>query len=496
MFLKLVFKDQTKKINFNEEYSDLEKLKDLIRSIKAWNLKNFTLSFEDTENEVVELKDNHDMDYFLALNAHQKFASIVVNEVADKVEKLVTSDPEFIDVSRVRSPSVEIQMEDDNFMLKKEEAEALATEEAKVKSQIDQLIGEIENLIIHKEMQTENLIIVDQGISAQPMIEDKSISAVVENKDQLIGEPIGDHLYHLLMKESQPIIMEEIGDVPSKPEKLRNKKKTKEDKNNKAEAKEEKKVNKLKAKLKKLKNKVKAQSDHLMSIINEKFSNLDSQIKDISMNVSKVETVKEIKEKKTVPVVEPPKKPSSPVVNCMTVHTGVTCDGCRMYPIVGKRYKCINCPDFDLCDSCEQKCIHNHPMLRMMSAASANLYTQTARFFNNFADKFNPANFVKKMRNSEDHGGCPRMRRFRNLRNQQNMRIPQESEDFEIREETVPTNNQFVEPVEIKNEKSELIDFIFGGTKDEQVKEELLARYAHLNIEDFYIVIQQNIDSI
>jgi len=37
------------------------------------------------------------------------------------------------------------------------------------------------------------------------------------------------------------------------------------------------------------------------------------------------------------------------------VHAGVRCDGCRAFPIVGNRYKCSVCPDYDLCDACEAK---------------------------------------------------------------------------------------------------------------------------------------------
>ncbi|KAJ3128610.1 hypothetical protein HK100_009089 [Physocladia obscura] len=35
------------------------------------------------------------------------------------------------------------------------------------------------------------------------------------------------------------------------------------------------------------------------------------------------------------------------------VHRGVTCNHCGAQPIRGIRYHCLNCPDYDLCDSCE-----------------------------------------------------------------------------------------------------------------------------------------------
>ncbi|KAI1793192.1 hypothetical protein LXA43DRAFT_886348 [Ganoderma leucocontextum] len=34
------------------------------------------------------------------------------------------------------------------------------------------------------------------------------------------------------------------------------------------------------------------------------------------------------------------------------MHTGIHCDGCELYPIVGVRHKCLDCDDFDFCTSC------------------------------------------------------------------------------------------------------------------------------------------------
>lgn len=49
-----------------------------------------------------------------------------------------------------------------------------------------------------------------------------------------------------------------------------------------------------------------------------------------------------------------------------TEHGGVKCDSCFVKPIVGKRYKCLHCFDFDLCESCESQNVHpsTHPMVR------------------------------------------------------------------------------------------------------------------------------------
>ncbi|AWP11407.1 putative E3 ubiquitin-protein ligase HERC2-like [Scophthalmus maximus] len=42
-----------------------------------------------------------------------------------------------------------------------------------------------------------------------------------------------------------------------------------------------------------------------------------------------------------------------------SVHPGVRCDGCQMFPINGPRFKCRNCDDFDFCENCFKTRKHN-----------------------------------------------------------------------------------------------------------------------------------------
>ena len=51
------------------------------------------------------------------------------------------------------------------------------------------------------------------------------------------------------------------------------------------------------------------------------------------------------------------------------IHMNVTCDGCGVHPLVGVRYKCAVCPNFDFCENCEKKeaLKHGHPLVRLPS---------------------------------------------------------------------------------------------------------------------------------
>ena len=51
----------------------------------------------------------------------------------------------------------------------------------------------------------------------------------------------------------------------------------------------------------------------------------------------------------------------------MTEHTGFTCDGCKTQPIVGTRWKCLQCPDWDFCQKCHESVAHdpNHKFLKI-----------------------------------------------------------------------------------------------------------------------------------
>lgn len=64
----------------------------------------------------------------------------------------------------------------------------------------------------------------------------------------------------------------------------------------------------------------------------------------------------------------------------LVLHSGVECDGC-LGDIRGYRYKCIECPDFDLCFSCEMKKLHgDHMMIRIVKPLDVSIFAHTHNF--------------------------------------------------------------------------------------------------------------------
>lgn len=60
------------------------------------------------------------------------------------------------------------------------------------------------------------------------------------------------------------------------------------------------------------------------------------------------------------------------------IHKGFKCDGCSIAPIIGIRFNCTICSDFDYCDTCEKILgpIHSHPLLKIKTKIAQNLVDQ------------------------------------------------------------------------------------------------------------------------
>lgn len=100
------------------------------------------------------------------------------------------------------------------------------------------------------------------------------------------------------------------------------------------------------------------------------------------------------------------------------VHLGVVCDACDG-PVIGSRYKCTVCPDYDLCEECNNKNLHkehslnkiqrpNHPFGMFGQGRGPrcnrrqNTNSNSQNPFASFSNMFNPAMF-EQMQNLAAH---------------------------------------------------------------------------------------------
>ena len=62
-------------------------------------------------------------------------------------------------------------------------------------------------------------------------------------------------------------------------------------------------------------------------------------------------------------ILEELSKKENPVI----IHKGISCSNCGMKEIIGVRYKCTTCPNFNLCENCEENIDHddNHVLLKI-----------------------------------------------------------------------------------------------------------------------------------
>jgi hypothetical protein len=63
--------------------------------------------------------------------------------------------------------------------------------------------------------------------------------------------------------------------------------------------------------------------------------------------------------------------PASNSESIPVIHSTVACDGCDVSPIVGIRYKCIVCKNFDYCEVCEENLNHEHSFIKILRPENA-----------------------------------------------------------------------------------------------------------------------------
>ena len=60
------------------------------------------------------------------------------------------------------------------------------------------------------------------------------------------------------------------------------------------------------------------------------------------------------------------------------VHKNIRCEGCGLDPMVGYRYMCTICDDYNLCENCEERLVigHGHPFIKVTYSSLLNSFNE------------------------------------------------------------------------------------------------------------------------
>lgn len=427
MFLKLIFEENIKKLAFQPDYMDLASLKALVSSIKAWNLQNFDLAVKDSNGRFRKLTESTTEDVFSNHQRDRRFLEVFVQKRDENdCDNSNRNTDDFVD------SSVKVNTSFDMTQSFKQCGD-------------DFLANEMSRLQINDN--------IAGSIVPEDTFVDASHQAVIE---PVVFQQINAEDSNLLAEKMEQFdkILEDEHDVRTeKSHKLSIKLRKKQQSEAEHTESKERKTQKLRKRLSKLKKQMNEDIRKTRQLIDERCGSLESQIADLKKQLDIQNQPVRIRS-----------QPQSPVVKCKTTHYGVRCDNCGADPIVGKRFKCMNCSDYDLCETCESKCMHNHPMMRILATQSHQVIDMTVDTRQN---RRNSELFVNEFEVEKSEAERPKI----------------ESQEMVIEE------NGNVD--EQRKLKTELLDFMFGEAMSKEAKQQFVEINKGDDITEFCAKAQQ-----
>ena len=463
MFLKLSFIDESKKLVFKEDYKNPANLRALVSKIKGYKDNEFSLVFIDMENEQITLKDEFDMSYFLSQKEDgRKYLELMVVEDKQPVEQ--EEEKEFIPIEEPVMIIQEHEEVDEN------QEESNNDYEVELKSEVVLPTNHVSN--DEEEVKEEDNNEKTQDDVSEEKIEEKNDQAKdLETEEKKIPEKVtqkefvGDleikeEIEKVDEKENEEII--EDGPVISEV-KVEDKK---EEDIKEEETKEE------DTKDKKIKEEDKKDEDMNEELPFHRFFNT------MFGNISKILKDKSLERKIHKKFDKFHKNISKKINKCnenkaIVAHRNIVCDGCNAHPIIGKRFNCMKCPDYDLCEKCEAQNIHNHPMIR--------LNTPVGRFH------------LNRLKNKVDRK--PPVHRF------PFPFIPFHGMEVDMRKGCEMDKKCKRTTCKRRRERSEddikakrqMLDFMLGDSIEQKKKDELIEKFGHFNMVKFAKKVHKDI---
>lgn len=320
MFLKITFNDEMKKLRFKPEYQDLDNLLKLCSDITRWPKDEITLKFKDIEGDDLSILTEDDLEYFIEQDKANRFKIIEIYQKNAISKSDIKNHQGFIVNDVIKSGN--------NMHIKEPN-----TSYDNLLINLDNTLDDIKISHINPKMNDLSTF-TDAGVSS---INSKQVHyaniTIKEAQFDELGLSHIDNSFNKYSDGSQKTdFTSHVGiDSPNSGINLQN----------------------LLHQIENLTNKFKRFAkvcNYRLDELEAGHIKLTNHLLCLASTVNKkLDTIESIQNKADESV----------------VHDNVACDSCSMIPIVGKRYKCIECEDTDLCEQCEQKGTHTHEMLRI-----------------------------------------------------------------------------------------------------------------------------------
>jgi myosin heavy subunit len=303
----------------------------------------------------------------------QDAAEVMIGYIKDLKTKVIKTEEDFRNFIKEKINQINLDISEESRIYKENLKEA-EDEEKKLKNELDNLTQEKTKLIKeHNKKMIEGRNKLDdltkeinklkkeyKKVSTELIAEYNKNNKEVREKDKKINE-LREKLNLPKLKEKKlPNVRQ------NKPQKKMPEKKTQETKTT------EKKVE-FNLPINEINQKILLFSKKFSEFIEQQKKNINFE--NINLGETSQNLIKEVEMWKNF-IVEKTKNYSEKLIekikqnkeekNGKVVHRNYICDGCEMNPIVGVRYKCAICPDFDFCEKCEAKMgeKHNHPFVK------------------------------------------------------------------------------------------------------------------------------------
>jgi len=333
MKLKVCFNNETHRISKLPD--SFQELSDLVSKIFLSCLpESWRLEYVDADGDKIMLADEQDYREFLSseLKASSGLSAV----------KIFIVPKEGVDESQIRSEKPE-EYPSEN----KEEAYQIIEEPQCRQPEIEVPIPQEEKNIQSEEPSDSEIIDKKPEEEILPVITESMLSEIEKflNKMPLAADKEEGKLNPEVQpqEEPKPLPLPESKPLPkvkpaSKPKPV---------------PKMAQKITKPKILAPKVAIKEKALEAAVMKVLERNLPKLASMTSSFLSNSNSTEQSQIQPEPQPQILVEPP------------THRYVSCDSCKVYPVVGVRYKCSVCPDFDFCELCEKTKEHPHAFIKI-----------------------------------------------------------------------------------------------------------------------------------